>query len=511
MKIFTAAQFKQANKITTEKQGVTLEALMERTSTIVFKEMHNRLKGSPGPIKVICGVGNNGGDGLVIAKHLIQHGYYVDVYILNCSDKRSKNFLNNYHKIKEVTKNWPTLLKQGDEFPKINTNDFVVDAIFGSGLNRPLDGWVGEFIRHVNASGAFILSIDMPSGLYWNKIPKKKDAIIRANFTLSFQSPKLVFFLPEVAEFAGEVEVIDIGLDREFLRNEITEAHLIGKNEVQPLYISRKKNSHKGDYGHALIVGGSYGKIGSIGLTSLAAMRTGTGLVTAFIPACGYEILQGFVPEAMVLTDKEEKLISSVEFNFVPEVICFGVGAGKETVTYEAFKNLLLKTKKPMVIDADGLNLLNEHPDLLKSIPEHSVLTPHPKELERLLGKWKDDFDKLKKAREFVAEHNIVLIIKGAYTFIVTKERTYINNSGNPGMATAGSGDVLAGMVTGLISQGYEPLNAAVFGVYLHGKAGDIAARNKGQQALIARDIIENIGLAFLSLFEKPQTPSTSK
>lgn len=164
-----------------------------------------------------------------------------------------------------------------------------------------------------------------------------------------------------------------------------------------------------------------------------------------------------------------------------------------------------------MVIDADGLNLLNEHPDLLKSIPEHSVLTPHPKELERLLGKWKDDFDKLKKAREFVAEHNIVLIIKGAYTFIVTKERTYINNSGNPGMATAGSGDVLAGMVTGLISQGYEPLNAAVFGVYLHGKAGDIAARNIGQQALIARDIIENIGLAFLSLFEKPQTPSTSK
>lgn len=505
MKIFSKAQFKEANKVTIQKQGVSLEELKERTSTLVFNEMHNRLKGAPGPIKVICGIGDNGGDGLVIARHLIQHGYYVDVYVINCSDKRSKNFLINYDKIKNVTKKWPTLIKEGDEFPELTSKDFIVDALFGIGLNRPLDKWLRNLIDHINASGAFILSIDIPSGLYTNKIPTEEEHAVKANFTLSFQAPKMIFYLPQVAKYAGEVEVIDIGLDREFLQNEKAIAHLIGKREVLPMFIPRDKLSHKGTYGHALVVGGSYGKIGSVALTTLAAMRTGAGLCTTFAPKCGYDVLQTFVPEAMLLTDENEKIITNIEHDLEPTVICFGIGVGKAEATYEAFKKLLLKTKNPMVIDADGLNLLSEHEDLLELLPKQSVLTPHPKELERLIGKWQDDFDKLEKAKTFSKKHQINLVIKGAYTFTIAGDEIYINNSGNAGMATAGSGDVLAGVITGLISQGYEPLNAAVFGVYLHGKSGDILAAQKSQQGMIARDIAENIGSAFISLFQQPQ------
>ncbi len=502
MKIFDVSQLAEADKVTIEKEGITSEMLMERAANLVFNEIHSRLQGAKIPIKIFCGIGNNGGDGLVIGRLLIEYGYKVTVYVVNYSNKRSEDFLANYEKIKKVAPSWPILLTKKDDLPDLKETDFIIDAIFGIGLNRSLDEWVGTLVKHINSTGAFVLSVDMPSGLFSDKIPSKNDAVIEANFTLSFQAPKLIFFLPQTAGFVGDLHVLDIGLDREFLHKAPAKALLIDKNEAIGLYIPRKKNSHKGDYGHSLIIGGSYGKIGSIALTGTAALRTGAGLVTFFSPKCGYQILQSVLPEAMVITDLNENELSTIKFDIEPDVICFGMGAGTSSVPLNAFSLLLKQTSNPMVIDADGLILLSKEKELLKFLPENSVLTPHPKELERLIGKWKDDFEKLDKAKKFTKKHKVILVIKGAYTFTISGDDLYINNTGNPGMATAGSGDVLSGVITGLISQKYDPLNAAVFGVYLHGRAGDIMAEEKSYQGMISGDIAANIGLAFLDLFK---------
>ena len=505
MKIFNVQYLAEADKITIEKQGITSEELMERAATLVFEEIHSRLNNEKVPIKIICGIGNNGGDGLVVGRLLIEQGYDVEIYVVNFTKERSKDFLSNYNKIKQLGVSWPTLLKGIDDFPVFTPKDFVIDAIFGIGLNRPPEGWVAQLIEHINASGAFILSIDMPSGLFSTKVPAPGDAVVKANYTLSFQAPKLVFFLPQTAEYVGDLQVLDIGLDREFLDSAPAEAQLINKQEAINLYIPRKNFSHKGDYGHSFIIGGSYGKIGSISLTARATLRSGAGLVTIYSPQCGYEILQSVLPEAMVLIDEGERILKNISFDIEPDVICFGMGAGTAAETLQAYEAFLKKVKKPMVIDADGLNMLSQKKELIKLVPENSVLTPHPKELERLIGKWKDDFDKIEKAKNFSKKHKLILVLKDAHTITISGDNLYINNTGNPGMATAGAGDVLAGVITGLISQKYEPLIAAVFGTYLHGKAGDIMASKLSYQGMIAGDIADNIGLAFLDLFKNDE------
>ncbi|MDT0690588.1 NAD(P)H-hydrate dehydratase [Salegentibacter sp. F188] len=508
MKILTASQLKEADEITIEKQNISSEELMERAATQVFNEIHTRLQGADILIKVFCGIGNNGGDGLVIARLLIEHSYNVKVFIVNYSDNRSKDFLSNYDKIKNLSRDWPVLLKGEDDFPDIKRGDFVIDAIFGIGLNRPLEGWVAKMVNFINDSSAFVLSVDLPSGLFTDKIPEEGDAVIMANFTLSFQTPKLVFFLPDTMDFVGDMQVLEIGLDREFLSEVTPAAQLIGRQEARSLYNPRNKNSHKGSYGHVIIVGGSYGKIGSIVLATTASMRTGAGLATVFIPKCGYEIVQTALPEAMVLTDVNYEMLTDIKTDLDADVVCFGMGAGRDKSTVGAFKELLKKTNKPMVIDADGLNILSENNELLQDLPENSVLTPHPKELERLIGEWKDDFDKIEKVQEFIKKHKIILVLKGAHTFVFEQENIYVNNTGNAGMATAGSGDVLSGVIAGLISQKYEPLIAAVLGVYLHGKSGDISAEKLGYEGIISGDIAKNMGLAFRDLMSENETDS---
>lgn len=502
MKIFDVDQLSKADKITIEKEGITSEALMERAATKVFNEIHHRLKAADLPIKIFCGVGNNGGDGLVIGRLLIEHGYKVSIYVINYSENRSRDFLANYEKIKQVSNPWPILLIENEDLPDLNEKDFVVDAIFGIGLNRPLDKWVGKLVKDINSSGAFILSVDMPSGLFSDKIPSEEEAVIKANFTLTFQAPKLIFYLPEAAEYVGALRVLDIGLDREFLDQAPIVARLIEKKEAKAMFVSRKKYSHKGNYGHALIIGGSYGKIGSISLTATAALRTGAGLVSIYAPKCGYQILQTVLPEAMVITDKAENELQEIKLEIEPDIICFGMGAGTSPKTIEAFKSLLKRTKNPMVIDADGLNILSKEKDLIKFIPENSVLTPHPKELERLIGKWDDDFHKVELTKKFTETNNLILVIKGAHSITISGDNLYINNTGNPGMATAGAGDVLSGVIASLISQEYDPLIAAVFGVHLHGRAGDLAAEELSFQGMIAGDIASNVGAAFLDLIQ---------
>ena len=507
MKLFSKEQIYEGDKLTVERQNISSTDLMERAGTEIFNWMHLRMQGAQVPIHIFCGIGNNGGDGLVLARHLILDGYNVNVYIVNYSDKRSKDFLINYDRIKNVTKNWPILLKNASKSPEINPNDIIVDAIFGIGLNRPVDDWVKALFIHLKNTKAFTLSIDIPSGLQTDVVPKDEDSVVKASYTLSFVTPKLVFFLPETAKYTLQWEVLDIGFDQEYLFKTNTEAELIGKHDVLPLYKPRDKFSHKGQFGHSLIIGGSYGKIGAVTLASKSALSSGAGLVTAYVPKCGYVPLQTSFPEAMVITDVNNEKITSIDFKITPTVISFGVGIGTDDKTQTAFEDFLKTNKTPLVIDADGINLLSKKPTLLKLLPEETVLTPHPKELERLIGVWKDDFDKINKVKALSKKHNLIIVIKGAHTITVFHEKLYINTTGNPGLSTAGSGDVLTGIITGLISQGYQPVIATIFGVYLHGKSADIAVEDYGYQSLIASHIIDYLGAAYLDLFKQPEQP----
>lgn len=507
MKIFSKEQIYEGDKLTTERQNISSTELMERAGTQIFNWMHMRMQGAQVPIHIFCGIGNNGGDGLVLARHLITHGYNVVTYIINCSDKRSKDFLINYDRIKDVTKDWPVMLSCGADFSEIviEERDIIVDAVFGIGLNRPPNEWVQQLFQWWRSSKAFTLAIDIPSGLYTDKVVEDENAVAHAGYTLSFQSPKLVFFLPETAKYTAQWEVLDIGIDRNYLMQTETEAELISKFEVLPMYKPRNKFSHKGDFGHVMILGGSYGKIGAVNLACRAALSSGSGLVTAYVPKCGYNSLQTALPEVMVITDEKDENISNINFDIQPTVIGIGVGLGTSDETITAFEVFLKQNKTSLVIDADGLNILSKKKALLKLLPKQTILTPHPKELERLVGKWSDDFEKLKKVKAFSKKYNVIVLIKGAHSITVFNDKLYVNTTGNPGMATAGSGDVLTGIISGMVAQGYEPLAATIFGVYLHGKSADISLEDFGYQSLIASHIIETLGEAYIDLFKQPE------
>lgn len=502
MKILSKEQIYEADKLTAKNQKISSVELMERAGIRVFNWIHSRLQGQQVKIHILCGIGNNGGDGMVVGRHLKTHGYNVEVYVVNFSDKRSEDFLTNLSRLKEL-KYWPKLIVSEDEFPQISKDEIIIDAIFGIGLNRKPIHWVNGLIKKINHSNAFVLSIDIPSGLYMDSLPDNSEHVIKANFTLTFQTPKLIFFLPQTGIYTNEWDIVDIGLDHDYIKNVKSEVSFILKDTILPFYIPREKFTHKGTYGHSLIIGGSYGKIGAVILSAKACLKTGAGLVTTFIPKCGYTSIQTAIPECMVLTDKEENSISHIKYDIKPTVIGLGIGIGQDKKTVETFKNLLSFNNIPMVIDADGINILAHNASLIDNISPNSVLTPHPKELERLIGKWTDDFDKLKKAKKFSSSHKCILVIKGANTITVFENNLYINSTGNPGMATAGSGDVLTGIITGLISQGYEPLQATIFGVYIHGRAGDLSTLSNSYESIIASDIIDNIGNAFIDLFKQ--------
>lgn len=509
MKLFSKEQIYEGDKLTTERQKISSTDLMERAGTQIFNWMHMRMQGAQVPIHVFCGIGNNGGDGLVLARHLVTHGYNVITYIVNCSDKRTKDFLINYDRIKNVTKDWPKMLSCSSDFSEIEigVDDIIVDAVFGIGLNRSPNEWVQQLFQKFRASKAFTLAIDIPSGVYTDKTVEDENAVVHASYTLSFQSPKLIFFLPDTAKYTVQWEVLDIGIDRDYLMQTETEVELISKLEVLPLYKPRQKFSHKGDFGHVMILGGSYGKIGAVNLASRAALSSGAGLVTAYIPKCGYHSLQASIPEVMVISDVNETAISNITFDIEPTVIGVGVGLGTSVETAKTFESFLKKNKAPLVIDADALNLLSKKKALLKLLPKQTILTPHPKELERLVGKWSNDFEKLKKVKAFSKKYNVIVLVKGANSITVYQDKLYINTTGNPGMATAGSGDVLTGIISGLVAQGYEHLTATIFGVYLHGKSADISLEDYGYQSLIASHIIGTIGEAYIDLFKKPEQP----
>ena len=505
MKILSQEQLYAADRQTLLKEGIPSEVLMERAATRVFEWIHQRLQGAPTHIHVFCGIGNNGGDGLVVARHLQQHGYHLTVYVVKYSEYRSPDFLTNLKRLKEQDV-WPTYLDAVSPVPEIPASDLVVDAVFGIGLNRPPATWVVTLFRGLNDSGAFVLSIDMPSGLYTDRVPGDPGAVIRAGYLLTFGAPKLVFFLPQTGRFIEQWEVLDIGLDGDFMAKLEVEYEFYGAGMVRSFYRPRERFSHKGTYGHVLILGGSHGKIGAVALAARAALLSGAGLVTACVPKCGYIPLQSQFPEIMVWTTPGEE--EHVEFpdQTTGYVTGAGMGLGTSQTTARAFLDWLGRQKNPVLLDADALNILSRYPESFAEIPPDSILTPHPGELRRLIGDWKDDFEKLEKAGEFARARGCVLLIKGAHTLVLYGGRGYVNSSGNPGMATAGSGDVLSGMITGLLAQGYSPLQAALMGVYLHGRAGDLVAAEIGYEALTATGLFPGIPEAYRELTTPPET-----
>ena len=500
MKILSVDQLYEADKITERKQRIDSLDLMERAGTQVFDWLVNHLEGNSVPIHIFCGTGNNGGDGLVVGRLLVEIGHNAIVYSVNTNSRHSANFLQNYKRFEKVSPSSPIVLDSNGIFPKINSEDIIIDAIFGIGLTRSPEGWIKNLIQHLNRGHAFKIAIDIPSGLFAHQAIKDRTSIFKANITLTFQVPKLAFFLPDTKDFVPHFKVLDIGLDQEFIDNSQELAKLINLEHVKEIYLPRNKFDHKGTFGHALIVGGSYGKIGAAMLSTKAAFKIGAGMVTTHVPECGYNILQSTIPEAMVATDNATKFISKIDMDFEPTAIGIGMGMGKNKATVKAFKELLETVKCPLVIDADALNIFSEHPDLQVLIPKNSILTPHPGELKRLIGPWDDDYRKLEKVKAFSKKHEAVVIIKGAYTTTVFLDKVYINTSGNPGMATAGSGDALTGVITGLLSQGYSALDSSIFGVYLHGLAGDLAASDLGFESVMAGDIINKLSAAYLEL-----------
>lgn len=499
MKILNRAQIYEADKHTLAAQEISSTDLMERAATRIFEWLDKRLQGAPLNIHIFCGIGNNGGDGLVLARQLVEHGYHVEVYVVKYSTSRSTEFLTNLKRLK-ARKIWPEYLDSDSPIPELSHEDLIVDCIFGIGLNRPPEPWIGLLFQALNSSKAFILSIDMPSGMYMDRPVEDPEKVISASHVLTFGGPKLVFFLPQTGNLVRQWEVLDIGLDKGYLQGVEAQYTMIQGGQLQSAYRRRSKFSHKGTYGHALILGGSHGKIGAVALASKAALLSGAGLVTACVPECGYIPLQSLLPEVMVQTTPGMEQHVELPEGAAGQTMGIGMGMGTGPAVQKAFLSWLKLQKKPVLLDADALNILSANPEAFRFIPGQSILTPHPGELKRLLGAWKDDFEKLDKALEFALKWKCILLIKGAHTVVLHSGKGEINSTGNPGMATAGSGDVLSGIITGLLASGYPPIQAARLGVYLHGRAGDIMAKETGYEALTASAILSGIGGAFKEL-----------
>lgn len=501
-KILSARQIRECDAFTVTEQRISSIELMERAATQCVEWLCAHYP-HPQTFHVICGTGNNGGEGMVIARQLHQRGYPVTVHVIHTAKEGSVDFQHNEKIFRKLAPQHLYSIHSTEQIPNFGKQTILIDCIFGTGLNKPAGGIFKEVIQHMNATGASIISIDLPSGLLADDVCPDKDAIVKANITLSFQTPKLAFLFPENDVFVGHWEVLNIGLSATYFENVASTHFLLNETYVASLLRSRTKFSHKGTYGHACMLLGSYGKMGAAVLATQACLKSGAGLTSVQVPACGVDIVQISCPEAMVLPDASEKMLG----NYLPEVQQFtlgiGPGIGTDETTGKMLHQLLEHSTHAMVIDADALNLLAAHPEWKKSLPQWSILTPHPKEFERLVGKAKNNFERHDQQRNFSMEHHCYVVLKGAHTCITTPEgRSYFNTTGNPGMAKGGSGDVLTGLLTGLLAQGYNPEQAALLGVYLHGLAGDLCKKQLGEEGMTAMDIVEKIPIAFKTLHE---------
>ncbi len=505
MKILTGEQIRTIESETIVRDEISSLDLMERAAT-VFSHwfMHKKCFPKSTSVLVLAGVGNNGGDALVVARLLHREGYPVTVYVVEYSPTYSEECSHNLRLLKEVEIPCTTIasrenLPSQDVYEKYN---LIIDGIFGTGINREVSGVARDAINWINESGKKVISIDVPSGLF---LDRPTDFAVKAFETVTFQTPKLALYLPDNHDYCGKVSIAHIGLSEEAIAEMETDFYYTDLIEVQNLIKPLSRFAHKGQLGHALIIGGSLGMTGSVCLASKAALKTGCGLVTAYLPKCGVPVIQGNFPEAMAIGDRHEEHITAIEYNITPDAIGIGVGMGQHDDTRRALYDFLKKNSEqeksiPLVVDADGLNILSNHSEWLSLLPPGTILTPHPKELSRLIGEWGDDFEKIQKTREFARQYEVTVVIKGAFSLIIDAATIHVNSSGTPALATAGSGDVLTGMITSLQAQGYSPRDAAILGVYLHGLTANLTRERVHERSFIASDIIDNIGNAYAHL-----------
>ncbi|MGL1885747.1 MAG: NAD(P)H-hydrate dehydratase [Reichenbachiella sp.] len=501
-KILDADQIRKADHYTIKYEPIASIDLMERSSqrfVSTFKGICNESCA----ITVLCGTGNNGGDGLAVARLLIEEDYKVEVYLIGDQEKGSEDFNTNNENIRSYIA--PKMIISKDHFPVLSKNAVVIDAIFGYGLSRPIEGLEAELVEYVNNCKIRVVALDIASGLGTNF--KFEGPIMKVKRTITFQVPKLSLLLPENEEYVGGMDVVDIGLNKSFMDTFPCNYHFVKPVFIQSFLRKRKIFSHKGTLGHNLIIAGSYGKMGAAVLAASANLKTGSGLVTCCIPSCGMDILQTAIPESMaIVTEGQHHLSGAIDLSGY-DSIGLGPGIGSSEETKACIQQVIEQAEQPLVIDADALNIIAANLGWLKKLPKESVLTPHPGEFKRIVGEWKDDYERLVLQRAFSLKYHVHVVLKGAYTSIsAANGEVFFNTTGNPGMATAGSGDVLTGIITSLIGQGYSSLEAALLGTYIHGSAADQFIENTALESLTARDIISKLGNALLDIHTTPSS-----
>jgi hydroxyethylthiazole kinase-like uncharacterized protein yjeF len=499
MKILDASQLAELDQFSIDLQNISSWDLMERASKLAYLRLKSILPTSPYKVYILAGPGNNGGDGLAIANFLTLEGVNVEVILVNFTKTRSEDNQRNLDRLKDA-KVKITDFNKASKLSKITSADVVIDAIFGVGLNRSMPDFVQDLIQYINSVSPLSISIDVPSGMFLDRIPTANEQVFQADYTYTFQSPKLSLFLPDYANSVGHLDIIDIGLDKEFLNSLFSNLTYVDLKATKKLYRLRSRFSHKGTYGHAVLIGGSHLMLGSIILAAKSCMRSGVGKTSVMMPNKAHLTMIQHQPEVMLIENPSSNFISYQSLEFEPNSVGIGVGIGTSAEAFEALKSWLVNSKSALVIDADALNLIAKHKSLLDFIPEKSILTPHPGELKRLIGAWKDDFDKLKKIKSFSKKLNVIILAKEAYSICVYKDEIHVNSTGNSGMATAGSGDVLTGLITGLLAQKYSSMEASIMGMFLHGLAGDLALKLMSEESLIASDLIDQLGHSFLDL-----------
>ncbi len=502
MKILNIDNTRKGDEYTIINEPISSINLMERAAQNCTNWIIDNYKENS-KFAIFSGIGNNGGDGLAIARLLKENGFNIKVFIVEYTKKYSDDFKINLSRLEKINIEIIFLNEEYYSF-SINNDYIIIDSIFGSGLSRSISGFTSSIITQLNKTQNIIVSIDIASGLMADKVVNTKNPIIiRPNQTLSIAFPKIAFFFAENELYVGNWYNIDIGVHPKYISEVKEFANYILKKDVKIIIKSRSKYSHKGNFGHALLIAGSYGKIGAAILASKAALKTGLGLLTSHIPYSAVNIMQTAIPEAMLSIDDNETVYSNnpILNNF--NAIGIGPGLGTSLESQSALKLLIQSINSPMVIDADAINILSKNKTWLAFLPNNTIVTPHIKEFERFAGKTNNSYERIQLQIKLSIKFQIIIILKGANTSISSPDgKLYINSTGNPGMATAGSGDVLTGIILSLLSQGYSPLIASILGVYLHGLAGDIAAYKLGFESLIASDIIDNISKAFINLHE---------
>ena len=499
MKFFHTSQIRELDAYTIEHEPIASIDLMERAASALTAAILKRYSGCS--FSVFAGPGNNGGDGLAVARMLAAEGCCVEAWLINPKGKLSPDCAVNFERLRNSSVSVTEVLEYFS-MPVLSRDTIIIDALFGSGLNKPVsDGVFADVIKGMNASGCRVVAVDMPSGLLGENNYPLSGVVVSATDTLTLHFPKLSLLMPENARFVGDMSVLDIGLSQEWIEREPSPFNFTDEKEINTLLKPRGKHAHKGNFGRALLVAGSKGMAGASVLAARAALRSGVGLLTVHVPACNNAIMQVAVPEAMTSIDSNDCCFSDNADPRKYNAVAVGPGLGQSKVSEVALLNLIKSCSVPLVLDADALNILSRHHDWLSLLPKGSIITPHPGEFERLFGKYPSRYNAIEAVRAIACDKGIVILLKGAYTAIIAPDGSlYFNSTGNPGMATGGSGDVLTGIILSMLAQGYSSANAARIAAYVHGLAGDLAASEFGETALVAGDIISFLPKAWLSV-----------